>query len=65
MTEASKFAAAPLRPDQSLFWLMAIKDGQLYAAPLGTPLDLNTGFGQTWLRVDSADDLRGFFGAGS
>lgn len=63
MEAVSGFAPPPLRPDQSLFWVMAIRDGQLYAAPLGTPYDLDAS--EAWLKVDSTDDLRKFFGGTS
>lgn len=57
-----KFTPPPLLHAQSLFWTMAIRDGQMYAAPLGTPYDLTD---ESWLKVDSMDHLRKFFGVQS
>lgn len=59
MSDLGKFAPPPLRKDQSLFWTMAVRDGQMYAAPLGTPYDLTN---ESWLKVDSMEQLRKFFG---
>ena len=60
MSDLDKFAPPPLRKDQSLFWTMAVRNGQMYAAPLGTPYDLSVS--EAWIRVDSMDQLRKMFG---
>lgn len=59
----SDFAPPPLRQGETVFCLIAMRDGQLYAAPLGTPYDLDVS--EAWLKVDSTDDLRKFFGTQS
>lgn len=60
MTDTSKFAPPPLQKDQALFWTMAVRNGQMYAAPLGTPYDLSAS--ESWIRVDSMDQLRKMLG---
>lgn len=55
-----EFTPPPLRQDQSLFWTMAVRNGQMFAAPIGTLLDLNAS--EAWIRVDSTEQLRKLFG---
>lgn len=63
MTDLSKFAPPPLRKDQALFWTMAVRNGEMFAAPLGTPL--NFGNPDAWIPIESLDDLRRIFGGAS
>lgn len=59
-TSVGKFAPPPLRKDHALFWTMAVRDGQLYAAPLGTPLSFDNP--DAWIPIDSLEYLRAMFG---
>lgn len=63
MTDLSKISPPPLRKDQALFWTMATRNGEIFAAPLGTPLNFD--FPEAWLRITSLDELRHMFGVTS
>lgn len=58
MNNDSKRITPPDMPINSvIFCVLAVRNGQFYAAPVGTPYNLNAS--DSWLAVDSMDDLRG------
>lgn len=61
MTDDTKrFAPPPMPINSTIFCVMAVRNGQLYAAPIGTPCDLNAS--EAWLKVDSIDDVASLLG---
>ena len=56
-----RISPPPMPINSTIFCVMAMRNGQLYAAPLGTPYDLNAS--ESWLKVDALDDLRSLLGA--
>ena len=55
MTNDSKqaFGPPPLRPGESLVFQVAFRDGEAYAAPLGTSLQVP----EAWIRINSLEYL--------
>lgn len=51
--DTNRFAPPPLKPGETLAMMLAFRDGQAYAAPVGTSLQ-NT---DAWFRVDSLEAL--------